>query len=470
MKVTLAGFNVPVQSLVNILETGGTNLSLSDISPEIISASYARISRDPRPIVEIRKDAMADVESARKSNESIVFGMGHSSIAEHVVFNFDIVGLSRLAVEELESHRLCSFTEKSQRYIKLDADAYVPEELGVEDVEEFRAFIAAQAQDYEHLLGASASVTKEDARYVLPLAYTAQLGMTCNARNLELIIKRCAAHPLLELRQLAKQLYKDASRVAPSLIRYTEPTAYCGPERRDQLRTVFGALERVSKSNEDFFLFQYPASSVLPHTPDKFIAQALIIANTYRDFFDAASAANKFPEDKLRNILFESLQSFDAPPREFEHLVYSFMAVVSASCFAQLKRHRMATITTQRYNVNGLYVRPQTLPNTGDCIDRYVKSYFRAKEYYNKLYLKYGTDVAEYVVLNGNTRRVMVTMNLREIYHFCRMRQDGHAQWEIRGLANVLADAVKENCPIGALLLCGKDKFEAVYKEHFGEE
>ena len=53
--------------------------------------------------------------------------MGHHSVAEHAVFNFDVIGISRLAMEELEKFRLCSYTEKSQRYITLDKDFVLPD-------------------------------------------------------------------------------------------------------------------------------------------------------------------------------------------------------------------------------------------------------------------------------------------------------------------------------------------------------
>ena len=97
-----------------------------DLTPEVLSASYARISRDPRPIGEIRVDSKEEIEKARRSNSSIIFKMGHHSVAEHAVFNLDVVNLSRYAVEELEKFRLCSYTEKSQRYISLDGDFVIP--------------------------------------------------------------------------------------------------------------------------------------------------------------------------------------------------------------------------------------------------------------------------------------------------------------------------------------------------------
>ncbi|MBD3163357.1 MAG: hypothetical protein GF346_12830, partial [Candidatus Eisenbacteria bacterium] len=86
-------------------------------TPETLSAAYARISRDPRPVDELRAVAREEVDAARRSNQRIIFGLGHASVAEHAVFNLDILGVSRLAIEEVERMRLCSYTEKSQRYI-----------------------------------------------------------------------------------------------------------------------------------------------------------------------------------------------------------------------------------------------------------------------------------------------------------------------------------------------------------------
>ncbi|MCK5492896.1 MAG: thymidylate synthase (FAD), partial [Candidatus Omnitrophica bacterium] len=76
MKVNLAGVNVDTKVLRDIEAKVGKR---EDLTPEVISASYARISRDPRPINEIRKDAREEVEKTRKSNSTIIFKMGHHS-------------------------------------------------------------------------------------------------------------------------------------------------------------------------------------------------------------------------------------------------------------------------------------------------------------------------------------------------------------------------------------------------------
>ena len=73
MKVYLAGFNVDAAVLRQMEAKGGKR---EDLTPEVISAAYARISRDPRPINEIRQSAREEVENSRKSNSTIIFKMG----------------------------------------------------------------------------------------------------------------------------------------------------------------------------------------------------------------------------------------------------------------------------------------------------------------------------------------------------------------------------------------------------------
>ena len=149
MKVYLAGFNVDLEVLRQLEEKAGKR---EDLTPEVISAAYARISRDPRPINEIRQTAREEVEKSRRSNSTIIFKMGHHSVAEHAVFNLDIIGVSRYCMEELEKFRLCSYTEKSQRYITLDKDYVIPEEIkGTNFEADFVGMIKKQNEAYFNL-------------------------------------------------------------------------------------------------------------------------------------------------------------------------------------------------------------------------------------------------------------------------------------------------------------------------------
>jgi thymidylate synthase ThyX len=51
-------------------------------------------------------------------------------------------------------------------------------------------------------------------------------------------------------------------------------------------------------------------------------------------------------------------------------------------------------------------------------------------------------------------------MNLRELYHFVRLRSDVHAQTEIRRISDSLICVMKDRYPVVTALLCGKDGYD----------
>ena len=235
MNIQLAGYNTDIQN-------GGN-------TPETLSASYARISRDPRPINILRMEAAAEVEKARASNRCIIFDYGHGSVAEHAVFNFDVLDVSRLAAEELQSFRLASFTEKSQRYIRIGEDLTVPPELDEDGKENYRECASKLFQLYNRIYdglrrnGLKKDNAKEDARYVLPLATSCQMGMTVNARELELMVRRMSCHPFAEVRMIAARLLELAMEAGCN--------AYAAPlgSMEAAVRDYTGEIPLILKAN-----------------------------------------------------------------------------------------------------------------------------------------------------------------------------------------------------------------------------
>ena len=45
-----------------------------------------------------------------------IVNFGHESTIEHIVFNFEIIGISRLCLQEIVRHRIASYTVESTRY------------------------------------------------------------------------------------------------------------------------------------------------------------------------------------------------------------------------------------------------------------------------------------------------------------------------------------------------------------------
>ena len=461
MKVKLAGYNIDYE-LIRRMEKDRDSLT-----PEVLSASYARISRDPREISTLREEAREQVEKARRSNENIVFGLGHSSVAEHAVFNFDIMGISRLAVESLESFRLAAYTEKSQRYIKIGKDFIVPAEVkenGLDD--QFNGLIGYLEKQYNQLYRKMSgrvdkSVAKEDARYLLPLATSAQLGMTVNARELEYMVSRLASHPLGELRDLAEILTETASGIAPSLIRY--------PEASDYFTGSYSTRNRLSDTAEsDPELEDRVILVSSPDNCDELIIAAILFSSGRSGIEEASRNAGIMTDREKSDLIkatFKDIQPHDSVWREFEFVDFIFQASVSASCFAQLKRHRMATIAPQPY-ISGAPVRiPESASGSEEIFHEAAK---HSEQLYRKIADAAGREAAEYALLNAHQRRVLIGMNLRELYHFSRLRSDMHAQWEIRELSGRICSLVRSEAPLASVLLGGKDSFEGL-KSRLGD-
>ncbi len=492
MEIKLAGFNVDVEILKevkNLLSKFSESLSederekiktITEFTPETISAAYARISRAPEVIWELRKIARNEVERARKSNEKIVFGLGHSSIAEHAVFNIDFVNISRLAVEFLEHFRLASFTEKSQRYVKFEDDFLLPTEfLGTifeEDYYKLMRYLFSKYEGYyeeisrryqdEGMKKKEADLkAKEDARYILPLSTFTQVGTTFNARTLERVIQKAKAHPLMEVREMGEKLERETSSITPSLIKYTKPEGF-------HLFTEKLLDEVVSDvfKDRDFATDKGIGDLVeligYEEYADEKILALILFKRKGVSFEMALKLAKEMEERDKKRIfytIFENLESYHSLLREFEGVDFEFILTVSASCFAQLKRHRMASLIQSPYNPNlGVVVPPifKKFNLEGD----FLKTVERINEFYEKISKGMGV-ASQYVLTNAHKKRVYIKMNLRELYHFMRLREDVHAQWEIRNIAKNIREIILKKSKYASLLLCGKDRFEDVKRD-----
>jgi len=488
MKVVLAGYNVDSAVLEELKKNSPPR---EDVTPETLSASYARISRDPRPADELRAVARAEVDRARRSNQSIIFKRGHHSVAEHAVFNFDVIGVSRLAIEEIERFRLCSFTEKSQRYITLGADFVVPEEvrrsgregLFVETVKAqnilyhrlyarlkpfvLEKYAAAAANPKNHAV--LDGWAKEDARYIVSLATEGQLGLTINARNLELLIRRFAAKDLEEVRALNLKLFELAKSVAPSIILFTDPSEFDAETYPDIAAAAAGwpAPARGGKARKpgpkDVVLAGFPADG------DAAIIAALLHTVTrlsYKECLARARTAGPAARKDIVRRAFKRMEFYDFPPREFEHAELVYDLIVSASCFAQLKRHRMATLTRQRYDpVLGVTVPPSV--REAGAEKEFMAVIDRTNEAHAVLEQEVG-PAADYILTNAHRRRALFKVNLRELYHISRLREDDTAQWEIRRVAAEMSRLAKKAMPLTGLLLGGKGAYPAIFARVFG--
>lgn len=423
MRVILAGYNVDISQLPS---------NKVQCTPETISAAYARISRSKKSVDELRKDAVLDIEKARRSNKMIVFEMGHSSIAEHAVFNFDIIGISRYLTEFVQRTRLASFTEKSQRYVTLDGDYVIPEEIqnDAEILKHYQETIQLQNDNYISLFEKLKSYfirttslskkdiegqAKEDARYVLSMATETQMGMTLNARSMEHLLKRLYALPLNEAKNLADSLYEQVRNIAPSLIRYIEPSKY------DTQKYKTDVFAEFNKPIEKCNLISHSAQA------DERIIAGLLFRSTdtdYQTVFEDVKRMNKQDKEQIIQRYLSDITCYDSLPREFELVDLVFQANISSSCFAQLKRHRIATIISTDYDPKFGYTMPKSIDKIAQK-DTFRNVMKKSEKMYEILSEKY-PEVKNYILTNAHHKVVLLHSYLGDQASLFRLENCRH--------------------------------------------
>ncbi len=186
---------------------------------------------------------------------NMLMGLGHESPIEHVNFTFGVEGVSRTLTHQLVRHRIASYSQQSQRYVKLDQFEYIIPPSIAEDEDAKATFIESMEtaqKSYDELSnilykkhynryideGSSEKEARrkaekeaiEDARYVFPNACETKIVFTMNARTLLNFFRlRCCNRAQWEIRQLAIEMLKELKKVYPNLFKYAGPGCLKGP-------------------------------------------------------------------------------------------------------------------------------------------------------------------------------------------------------------------------------------------------
>ena len=186
---------------------------------------------------------------------NMLMDLGHESPIEHVSFTFGAEGISRTLTHQLVRHRIASYSQQSQRYVKLNQFEYIiPPAIG-NDAKAKQIFLKAMEEDqraYDEITsilfkkhyddyindGISEKQAKqkaekesiEDARYVFPNACETKIVYTMNARSLLNFFRlRCCNRAQWEIRELAIQMLREVKKVYPILFKNAGPGCVGGP-------------------------------------------------------------------------------------------------------------------------------------------------------------------------------------------------------------------------------------------------
>ncbi len=460
-------------------------LSPRALSPETIAVAFARTSRSPESFRDIAAE-LSDEKSAQ-FHEKWVVGYGHASVAEHAVLHIAFENVSRVAIEVIEGNRLASYTEKSTRYQKWGTDDLtIPPELDGhplrdEFIQTARLLFSTYAESLDPVknLILSRSPRRENesdeaydrrirsqyvdrCRFILPAAANANLGMTANARVIEMTIRKMLSHPLAEVRQIGESVKEVSRAETPTLVKYADAVPYV-VETTNELNN-----RRLSMANH-----QPEWCSLIDYDKDgekRILAAALYRFNEmpYADALAHVKSLKKKDREGLAEALLGKLGKYDVPLRELEYATYTFDLVMDQGAYAEFKRHRMMTQTPQRLTTRLGYTTPLLITEAGFA-SRYEAAMEAAIQMYAKLHA-FNPDVAQYTVPNGFNRRVLAQFNLREAFAFCQLRSAANAHFSIRRVAQKIYEDISRVHPLLAKYMkLREETWQSVEENYFSK-
>lgn len=195
-------------------------------NPDAVVAASARICYS-----DITSGELLQGEEEKLSGKLIanLFASGHLSTFEHVSFTFGIDGLSRVASHQLVRHRIASFSQQSQRYVKMYDDVVLPPSVKAnpEALRIFREQADSSHRAYEALT--EMGIPKEDARFILPHGHATNLVMSMNARELHHFFRlRLCKRAQWEIQELARKMLILVREKAPVLFAKAGPSCIFG--------------------------------------------------------------------------------------------------------------------------------------------------------------------------------------------------------------------------------------------------
>ena len=167
-------------------------------NPLMVCAEAAAVCYDSEPDLKIIKGCIAS---------------GHTSVLEHATFTFRIEGISRSCSHQLVRHRMASYSQQSQRYVKYDELDWVIPDYGIDgDFARQACGVALNAYKYmtDDANPGFQKSTVDAARCVLPNATPTVIYVTMNIRALmNFFNERLCTRASKEIREMAEAM-RDA--------------------------------------------------------------------------------------------------------------------------------------------------------------------------------------------------------------------------------------------------------------------
>jgi thymidylate synthase ThyX len=473
--------------------------ALRNLPPEVCAYLFARYSRSKEGVREMLLAMLDDSDAffahspsplegegeyhdaqleqaltkARKFAEKWIAGYGHKSPAEDAPLHLCFEGVSILFSKVIEDFRLTSPQEKSTRYVVFSRDTLhrptfqnadgstdlsltaeasahldrlmdtylqAAEAVKARCMEEFPREEGQSERGYETLMTTKAC---DLCRYLLPVATQTNVGVFANAREWEYIFSRLLSHELPEAQALGALALEEAKKVAPTLIKYAQETAYYA-ETPAKMRLLvqgsgIGGRGSGSPSVAEISLSgRNPAPcSVHSYEPDAEIhlAAAMLYpysSESYEELYHRLSGPDAAEErERIIDTYLSGCGRWDTPLRAVENTTYRIEFICDYGAYRDLQRHRIGTSLDT-------VLTPQLGPSIPEEIEAwgfgplFHEAFDASAALWSQIIDRTGDHLqAQYVLPLMTNYRFFRVWNLRQVMNVVKLRsaREGHTSY-----------------------------------------
>jgi thymidylate synthase ThyX len=475
--------------------------------PEVLAYGMAKYSRSALSL----RESLAELneQKAEKFLNTFYFQYGHRSIADLAHLAFAIERLSILAATILVDEPRWDGQERSTRYQDFKKSGYyVPDFAGDTEADAlYRATADHLFAEYQYFSNAmfeylrdrtpKPEEMKQDAyertlrarafdlsRYLLPMATNTSLGQIVSARTLENQVSRLLSAPHAEVRRLG-ELLKQAARegaynvnqpvaeglldqirehapqlagraeqvllrevhVAPTLMKYAEPSAYELESRRELSGAAAELLGRLP-------IDPAPVVDLLEDEPlDVELATTLLYQydhHSYRQIRGVVEGMSEKHRNKIIGLGMKHRGRFDEVARAYQSgQRFRFDILMDIGGFRDMHRHRRCVQIMQDYTPRHGYDMPQEVERAG-LTSRYAQLMDRTWETVAQLAGREAAEADEqsqYLLPLAFRKRTLFKMDFAEALYISELRSGPAGHFSYRNVAYAMYEAVARRYP-----------------------
>jgi len=477
------------------------------VEPEVQAYAMAKYSRSSLSMKESLREISQ--QKAEKFLNTFYFQYGHRSIADLAHIAMAVERLSILAAIAVADEQRWDGQERSTRYQDFKKSGFFIPDFGDDQAARtlYRDTVEYLFAEYERLSESMfhylVGITPQPAemkreayertlkarafditRYLLPLATNTSLGQIVNARTLESQVARLLSHSHKEVRRLGELLKQAATnpaynanhetlkglmeqiraanaevgdraaqellkevRVAPTLVKYADPSAY-EIETRRELKQAAAELMKGAAIE--------PAESVdlLDDEPlEVELATTLLYEHShhsYRQIRSAVEEAGAKLRSEIVDLGLKHRGKHDEMLRAYcGGQKFRFDILMDIGGFRDMHRHRRCIQIGQEFTTAHGYDAPEELDAAGERAG-YDATMQRASDAVARLSSGAGSEAAEnaqYAIPLAFRKRTLFKMDFAEAVYISELRTTpaGHASY--RNVAYAMYEAVAARYP-----------------------